>query len=77
MDTTVAVRAHRFQVFDPLLPRSQADRMLRLCERHGSYGMYSEQGTAEDFGTGLPQRYDAAINFVRTGGRFARQEPIT
>jgi hypothetical protein len=67
---------HRFEVFDPLLPSPLAETMLRLCERHGSYGMYSEEGTADDFGTGLPQRYDAAINFVRTGGRFARREPV-
>jgi hypothetical protein len=68
--------AHRFHTFDPLLPPGLAETMLRLCERHRSYGMYSEEGTADDFDTGLPQRYDAAINFVRTGGRFARQEPI-
>lgn len=74
--TAVPPTAHRFETFDPLLSASLADTMLRLCERHGSYGMYSEEGTADDFGTGLPQRYDAAINFVRTGGRFGRQEPI-
>lgn len=53
-----------------------ADEMLRLCERFGRYGLYSEEATADDLGTGLPQRYDAAINFVRTGGRFGRQESI-
>jgi hypothetical protein len=71
-DTTTA----RYQVFDPLLPAAQASEMLRLCERHGSYGMYSEEGTADDLGSGLPQRYDAAINFVRSGGRFGRHEPV-
>src|SRR5439155_845429 len=30
-----------YRVFDPLLPRAQAERMLRLCERFGAYGMYS------------------------------------
>jgi hypothetical protein len=68
--------AHRFELFDPLLPASLAETMLRLCEHHASYGMYSEEGTADDFDTGLPQRYDAAINFVRTGGRFGRHEPV-
>lgn len=50
--------------------------MWRLCERFGSYGMYSEEGTSDDWGTGLPQRYDAAFNFVRAGGRFACKESL-
>jgi hypothetical protein len=66
----------RYRVFDPLLPADQAREMIRLCERFGSYGMYSEEGTADDMGSGLPQRYDAAINFVRSGGRFGRHEPV-
>jgi hypothetical protein len=65
-----------FQLFDPLLPQPQADAMLRLCERFGSYGTYSEEAIEDDFAEGLAQRYDAAINFVRTGGRFGRKEPI-
>jgi hypothetical protein len=48
--------------------------MIGLCERFGCYGTYAEERSAVDFG-GLPQRYDAAANFVRSGGRFARQEP--
>src|SRR5262245_7606692 len=62
--------------FDPLFPERQAEAMLRLCERFGRYGTYAEEAIEEDFGAGLPQRYDAAINFVRTGGRFGRREPI-
>jgi hypothetical protein len=68
--------AQRYRIFDPLLPRSLADEMPRLCERFGSYGMYSEEGTADDMGSGLPQRYDAAIHFVRSGGRLGRREPV-
>ncbi|HZR80114.1 MAG TPA: hypothetical protein VFD92_03370 [Candidatus Binatia bacterium] len=68
--------ASPYRVFDPLLPAELAREMIALCERFGSYGMYSEEGTADDLGSGLPQRYDAAINFVRSGGRFGRQEPI-
>jgi hypothetical protein len=49
--------------------------MLRLCERFGRYPTYAEDVTAsEPFAPELPQRYDAAANFVRTGGRFARAE---
>jgi hypothetical protein len=65
----------RHTVFEPLLPAAQADAMVRLCERFGSYKMYSEEPTFEGIGKGLPARWDAARNFVRTGGRFARTEP--
>ncbi len=66
----------RHTVFEPLLPAAQADAMVRLCERFGSYKMYSEEPTFEGIGKGLPARWDAARNFVRTGGRFARTEPL-
>ena len=68
------MRAQTFESFDPLLPRAQAERMVELCERFGRYGMYSEEGLNQGIGEGLPQRYDAAMNFVRTGGRLGRLE---
>ncbi len=46
---------------------------MRLCERFGSYGLYSEEGLNDGIGEGLPQRFDAAFNFVKTGGRFGRR----
>jgi hypothetical protein len=65
----------RYRVFDPLLGAAGAEAMLRLCERFGRYPTYAEDVTAaEPFAPELPQRYDAAANFVRTGGRFARAE---
>jgi hypothetical protein len=49
--------------------------MLRLCERFGRYGSYAEDATNQvELAPGLPQRFDAAINFVKTGGRFGRKE---
>jgi hypothetical protein len=64
-----------FQIFDPLLEPAEADAMLRLCERYGRYPTYAEDVTAsEPFAPEIPQRYDAAANFVRTGGRFGRRE---
>jgi hypothetical protein len=42
-----------YQVFDPLFPDGLADQMIRLCERFGSYGMYSEEGIEDDFAPGL------------------------
>jgi hypothetical protein len=68
--------AHRVTVFDPLLPADVAAHMVALCERYGAYGMYSEEPTFSGLGEGLPARYDAVRNFLRTGGRFGRSEPI-
>ena len=69
---------HRYRTFEPLLDRQQADEMVRLCERFGSYKMYSEERTEVEspMATGLPERYDAAKNFVASGGRLGRKEPI-
>lgn len=64
-----------FEIFDPLLSAEQADAIVRLCEDHGSYGSYAEEGTNEvQFAPDVPNRYDAAANFVRSGGRFGRHE---
>jgi len=64
----------RYELFDPLLGAAQADEMLRLCERFGSYGMYGQKPIETGIGAGLAQRHDAARNFVLNGGRFARDE---
>jgi hypothetical protein len=65
----------RFEILDPLLEPSAAEAMLRLCEGFGRYGSYAEDATnAVPFAEGLPQRFDAAWNFVKTGGRFGRKE---
>jgi len=51
--------------------------MMDLCERFGAYGMYSEEPTfAGMIGEGLPARWDAVRNFVKTGGRFGNREPL-
>ena len=63
-----------YRAFDPLLSRRDATALVELCERFGSYGMYSEEGLNDGIGEGLPQRFDAAFNFARTGGRFGRKE---
>jgi hypothetical protein len=65
----------RFEILDPLLAPAEADAMLRLCERFGRYGCYAEDATnTVKLAPGLPQRFDAAWNFVQTGGRFGRKE---
>jgi hypothetical protein len=60
--------------FPALLSDGGAEAMIRLCERFGSYGMYGRKPVAEELGRGLYQRHDAAMNYIRTGGRFARME---
>jgi hypothetical protein len=59
---------------NPFLDDAQAHALLQLCEDFGSYGMYSEEGLNEGIGEGLPQRFDAAFNFVRTGGRLGLRD---
>lgn len=66
-----------YRLFDPLLSASDARRMVELCEAFGRYGMYSEEALNQGIGEGLPQRFDAAFNFVKTGGRFGRQEELS
>ena len=62
--------------FPALLSDGDAEAMIRLCERFGSYGMYGQKPVEEELGRGLYQRHDAAMNYIRTGGRFARMESI-
>jgi hypothetical protein len=73
--TSTTTGTHRVSVFDPLLEPAEADAMVELCERFGTYTLYTTEQSAERFAPELAQRYDAAANFVRTGGRFARDEP--
>ena len=61
-------------VLDPLLSPQEADDVVRLWHDFGSYGQYSNEGFDTQFAPELPQRYDARENFVRSGGRFKRQE---
>jgi hypothetical protein len=62
----------RYQTFEPLLPEERAQDLVRLCEDFGSYGLYSAEGLNAGIGEGLPQRFDAAFHFIRSGGRFGR-----
>jgi hypothetical protein len=68
------MRANLFERIETVLP--DGDLALRLAERLGRYGMYDEESIEDDFGEGLAQRHDAALNFVRTGGRFGREEDL-
>src|SRR6185503_16421449 len=68
--------AHHYQLFDPLLSPADADAMVRLCERFGRYGMYSQEASESEIGQGLAQRHDAVMNFIKRGGRLGADEPL-
>jgi hypothetical protein len=63
-------------VLDPLLAPAEADAVVALWHAHPGYQQYSNEGFATEFAPELAQRYDAAANFVRTGGRFGRREEV-
>ena len=69
-------RLHGLIVLLPLFDdRAVADSMVRLCERFGRYGMYSQENTESEIGAGLTQRHDAVMNYLRSGGRHGRHDP--
>ncbi|HEV7886080.1 MAG TPA: hypothetical protein VGO92_00860 [Acidimicrobiales bacterium] len=59
-------------VLDPLLPEDDAEAVVEVWRTFPSYGLYSNESAPARFAPELAQRYDAAVNFVRTGGRFGR-----
>lgn len=59
-------------VLDPLLPDEDAAVVVDVWQQFPSYGLYSNESAPARFAPELAQRYDAAVNFVRTGGRFGR-----
>ena len=61
--------AHHYQLFDPLLSPADADAMVRLCERFGRYGLYSQEASESEIGQGLAQRHDAVLNYIKRSGR--------
>ena len=65
---------NRYFELDPFLPEEQAHELVQLCHDFGSYGMYSEEGLNDGIGEGLPQRFDAVFNFLRTGGRLGPRD---
>jgi len=68
---------HDYVLFDPLFDgESDAEAMVRLCERFGRYGMYSQENADTEIGRGLTQRHDAAQNYFRSGGRHGRHDPV-
>jgi hypothetical protein len=59
--------------FNSLLPAEQLEQLLAIVRDHAPYPTYGEGRIQEGFGAGIPQRYDAARNFVVTR---AGQDPV-
>lgn len=70
------MQTDRFEIFDPFLSEEMAHEMVRMCEGFGSYGVYGRERIRDGLGKGLAQRHDAAMNFINTGGRLGREEPL-
>src|SRR5436305_607061 len=78
LDPDAALRLEEFSHIEVVylfhLSDEEADAVLNLWRRFPSYGLYSNEGYPTTFAPELAQRYDAAVNFVRTGGRFGRKD---
>ena len=61
-------------ILDPLLSPTEADAVIDLWHAHPGYQQYSNEGFPTQFAPELAQRYDAAMNYVRTGGRFGDRD---
>ena len=64
-------------VLDPLMAIADADAMVQLCESFPSYRLYVTETSDAEFAPELSQRFDAAAHYVRSGGRFGRDEPAS
>ncbi len=52
---------------NPFLTDDDAENMLGIAERFGSFGTYADEATSDSLGEELPQRFDAAINYIAGG----------
>jgi hypothetical protein len=65
-----------YVILDPLFGGDGAAAMVDLCERFGTYGMYSQEQLDSAIGGSLPQRIDAIRAHLRTGGHRGADEPV-
>ncbi len=60
------MKAH-YKHMNPFLSALDADSMLRIAENFGSFGTYADEASNEGLGEQLPQRFDAAFNYIQKG----------
>ena len=56
-----------YQHMTPFLSGDEADTMLRIAEARGVFGTYADEALNEGLGEQLPQRFDAAFNYINHG----------
>ena len=56
-----------YQHMTPFLTAEEADTMLRIAEARGVFGTYADEALNEGLGEQLPQRFDAAFNYINHG----------
>ena len=56
-----------YQHMTPFLTGEEADTMLRIAEARGVFGTYADEALNEGLGEQLPQRFDAAFNYINHG----------
>jgi hypothetical protein len=51
----------------PFMTAAEADQMLRIAEAREVFRTYAEEALNEGIGESLPQRFDAAFNYIQHG----------
>ncbi len=58
---------HFYNHIDPFLSHDEAKNMLHIAENFGSFGTYADEASNDGLGEKLPQRFDAAFNYIQHG----------
>ncbi|MEP1122467.1 MAG: hypothetical protein ABJH68_01085 [Ilumatobacter sp.] len=74
--TTAALATTSVEI-DPLLAPADAEAINRAVLDGGPYGLYAAERSNGPLESGVTERYDAARNYVATGGYLGVSEPPT
>jgi hypothetical protein len=74
---TTAARDAVAVVLDPLMSTANAALINEAVRTNGPYGLYAVEKSHGQLESKVAERYDAARNYIRTGGYAGVQEPPT
>lgn len=74
---TDAAQATTAVELDPLLDERAADAVHRAVREGGPYGLYAAEHSSGPLESKVAERYDAARNYITTGGYLGVREPPT
>ena len=57
----------RYKAMQPFMTPEEADQMLRIAEARRVFRTYADEALNEGIGEDLPQRFDAAFNYIQHG----------